>query len=209
MAHLHPHRSDDDQIFQKYLDRAIGEINSLAAEIGTCELCSHRQPFAPVLGTGHPLADIFLLKHRPRQAELDEGVAFYGRAGEAILKSVRRLNVDPLDIYGTNCVKCSTAPSTCMVERCPQWLERELRIVNPKLVVVMGEATLDVVNRLDVPDRQPLQMRRGGSVQRWTPVIEAVTCPDIDDSLEGQAPKAAFWEAFRAIGTWYDARPPY
>src|SRR4051794_23805054 len=99
MAHLHPHRSDDDQIFQKYLDRAIAEINQLATDMARCELCTHEPGFHPVVGTGHPLADIFMLKYRPRATELDEGVAFYGRAGEALMRSVRRLNVDPLDLY--------------------------------------------------------------------------------------------------------------
>lgn len=208
MTHLHPHRSDDDQIFQKYLDRAIVDINRLSEEISTCDLCSHRQPFTPVLGTGHPLADIFLLKHRPRAAELEEGVAFYGRSGEAILKSVRRLNVDPLDIYGTNCIKCATEPSDCVLQQCPQWLDRELRIVNPKLVVIMGEATLRVANGLGIPDATPLAWSPH-EVQQWTPGIEAVTCPDIDDALDGAPQKAAFWDSFRTIGGWYDARPPY
>ena len=43
----------------------------------------------PVLGSGHPLADVFLLKHRPQAAEVQEGVAFYGRAGQAIPRAAR------------------------------------------------------------------------------------------------------------------------
>ena len=59
----------------------------------------------PVLGSGHPLADVFLLKYGPQPSEIQEGVAFYGRAGQAILKSLQRLGVDPLAVYGTNCLK--------------------------------------------------------------------------------------------------------
>ena len=59
----------------------------------------------PVVGSGHPLADMMLLKYGPQAAEVQEGVAFYGRAGQAILKSLQRLNVDPLAVYGTNCLK--------------------------------------------------------------------------------------------------------
>ena len=62
----------------------------------------------PVLGSGHPLGDIFLLKHRPTQSEIHEGVAFFGRAGQALLKSLQRLSVDPLAVYGTNCLKFGT-----------------------------------------------------------------------------------------------------
>ena len=63
----------------------------------------------PVLGSGHPLADVFLLKHEPQPAEVQEGVAFYGRAGQAMLKSLQRLHVDPMAIYGTNALKFATA----------------------------------------------------------------------------------------------------
>ena len=46
-------------------------------------------------------------------------------------------------------------------------------------------------------------------VQRWTPTIEALYVPDIDASLDEQGAKRAFWDAFRAIGDWHQAQPPY
>ena len=58
-----------------------------------------------MLGSGHPLADVFLLKHDPQPSEIQEGVAFFGRAGQALLKSLQRLRVDPMAVYGTNCLK--------------------------------------------------------------------------------------------------------
>ena len=57
------------------------------------------------LPTGHPLAAIFLLKYGPQDQELQEGVAFHGRAGNALIKSLQRLHVDPMEVYGTNAVK--------------------------------------------------------------------------------------------------------
>ena len=90
-----------DEIFQKYLQKAIAEINELGDEIARAGKGEH----VPVLGSGHPRADIFMLKHRPQPAEVQEGVAFYGRAGQAVLKSLQRLRVDPMAIYGTNCLK--------------------------------------------------------------------------------------------------------
>ena len=62
----------------------------------------------PVVGSGHPLADVMLLKYSPQPAEIQEGVAFFGRAGQAVLKSLQRLHVDPLAVYGTNCLKFGT-----------------------------------------------------------------------------------------------------
>lgn len=208
MSHLHPHRSDDDQIFQKYLDRAIAEINQLTDQMAACGLCDHDADFAPVVGTGHPLADVFLLKYTPRPSELEEGVAFFGPAGEAILASVRQLNVNPLDLYGTNCVKCSTAPTACQQEQCPSWLRTEVSIVEPKLLVVMGEAALSTVNGMRLEDAQELALEPG-SIQRWTHTCEAIYCPDIDESLDRPAAKREFWRAFRMVGEWYADRPPW
>ncbi|MCW2925097.1 MAG: Uracil-DNA glycosylase-like protein [Thermoleophilia bacterium] len=207
MAHLHPNRADDDQVFQKYLDRAIVDIHALGDDIGACGLCEHDGDLR-VLGTGHPLADVMLVKWSPSSEELDHGVAFHGRAGEAVRRSVERLAIDPLDLYGTNCIKCSSRPTPCMQDRCPSWLLREVRIVEPKLLVVMGEESLDAVNALEVPDASRLEPR-AGDVQRWTHACEAVFCPDIDDSLDRPASKQAFWRAFRAVGEWYAEKPPF
>lgn len=208
MAHLHPHRADHDQVFQKYLDRAIVDIHALGDDIAACGRCEHDASGLRVLGTGHPLADVMLVKWRPERAELDEGVAFHGRSGEAIRRSIERLAVDPLDLYGTNCIKCSSQPTTCMRERCPEWLLREIRIVEPKLLVVMGSDALDAVNELGVPDASRLEAR-AGEIQRWTHACDAAWCPDIDCSLDRPASKQAFWRAFRVVGEWYAEKPPF
>src|SRR4029078_659066 len=126
------------EIYARSLTRAISEINELGDEIARCAVPPH-QAHQPVIGSGHPLADIFMLKHSPMPAELAEGVAFYGRVGQAVLKSVQRLGIDPLLLYGTNCVKCADVPDEVRRAACPAWLVQELGIVQPKIVVIMGE----------------------------------------------------------------------
>ena len=54
----------DDEIREKYLERAIRELNSLTRELQACPHCP-RGNLMPVLGSGHPQADIMLLKHAP------------------------------------------------------------------------------------------------------------------------------------------------
>ena len=90
----------DDEIREKYLERAIRELNQLTRELQDCEHCP-RGNLMPVLGSGHPQADVFMLKFAPRPSEIEEGVAFYGRAGSALMKSFKRLGIDPLAVYGT------------------------------------------------------------------------------------------------------------
>ena len=70
----------DDEIREKYLERAIRELNTFTRDLQACDGCPRGQ-LMPVLGSGHPQADIMLLKHAPMPPEIEEGVAFYGRAG--------------------------------------------------------------------------------------------------------------------------------
>jgi uracil-DNA glycosylase family 4 len=189
-----------DEIYERYLQKAISEINELGDEIGRAGDELH----VPVLGSGHPLADVFLLKHDPKPAEIQEGVAFFGRAGQALLKSLQRLRVDPMAVYGTNCLKFGGET----FEEAAPWLVRELHIVQPKLLVAMGEQTVEFVNRLDFPLADPLDPA-GEGLQRFTATIEALVVPDIDAALDEAPAKTAFWNAFKAVGTWYSELPPY
>jgi uracil-DNA glycosylase family 4 len=189
-----------DEIFDKYLQKAIAEINELGDEIGRAA----GEGRVPVLGSGHPLADVLLLKHEPRPAEVQEGVAFYGRSGQAILKSLQRLRVDPLAVYGTNCLKFAGGDP----DEARPWLARELHIVQPKLLVVMGEQALTFLNELGFPLADTLEPRLG-EPQRFTPTIQALTVPDIDESLDDQASKTRFWNAFKTLGPWWAELPPY
>jgi uracil-DNA glycosylase family 4 len=157
-----------------------------------------------VLGSGHPQADIFLLKHRPQTAELHEGVAFFGRTGQAILKSLQRLHVDPTAIYGTNAVKYDGQDE----EEAAATLRRELHVVQPKLVVAMGQDAVSCLNAAQFPLARTLEDRTG-EMQAFTPTIEALVTPDIDTALDEAPTKRAFWNAFKAIGPWWSEQPPY
>jgi uracil-DNA glycosylase len=197
----------DDEIREKYLERAIRELNQLTREVQSCRHCP-RGALMPVLGSGHPQADIMLLKHAPVPSEVEEGVAFYGRGGTALMKSFRRLGIDPLAVYGTLFVKCPVADPALADPGCVARVAEELAIVQPKVIVVMGPDALAALNDLDVPLAQTLHARPG-EVQRFTPSMEALVVPNIDESLDEESAKRAFWSAFRVLGEWYADLPPY
>jgi uracil-DNA glycosylase family 4 len=197
----------DDEIREKYLERAIRELNTFTREVQSCQHCP-RGNLMPVLGSGHPQADIFLLKYAARPAEVEEGVAFYGRAGGALMKSLKRLGIDPLSVYGTLCVKCPVSDPALADPACLARLIEELAIVDPKIVVVMGDAALAVLNDQDVPLGDEVAAQPG-VIQRLTPSIEALYVPDIDEALDDDASKRAFWRAFKVLGEWYADLPPY
>jgi uracil-DNA glycosylase family 4 len=188
-----------DEIYEKYRDKAILEINALGDEVARAA-----RGRVPVLGSGHPLGDVLLLKYRPQPSEVQEGVAFFGRAGQAILKSLQRLHVDPMTVYGTNCLKFADGDE----DESRPFLLRELHIVQPKLVVPMGEQALAFLNSLEFPLADALEWKPG-ELQRFTATVDALVVPDIDASLDEAHAKTAFWKAFKPLGRWWAELPPY
>jgi uracil-DNA glycosylase family 4 len=197
----------DDEIKEKYLERAIRELNSFAQRLTECADCPRGQ-LMPVLGSGHPQADIFMLKYSARPSEVEEGVAFYGRTGNALMKSLKRLSIDPLAVYGTLCIKCPVVDTDLADPGCVARIIEELAIVQPKIVVVMGPDSLQTINELDIPLARELD-ETPGEVQRLTPSIEGLYVPNIDEALDEERAKREFWTAFRVLGQWWADLPPY
>ena len=202
-----PMPATDDEIREKYLERAIRELNSLTRELQSCDLCP-RGNLMPVLGSGHPQADVMLLKYAPTASEVEEGVAFYGRAGTALMKALRRLQIDPLAVYGTLCVKCPVSDPSLADPGCVSRVIEEIAVVQPKIIVAMGEEALRALEELQVPLARPVEPRLG-EVQALTPSIDVLYVPTIDDALDEEAAKREFWSAFRVLGAWYADLPPY
>ncbi len=188
-----------DDIYKRYLDKAIKEILRLEHEVADAAGGSARRAAdrpsarddlpAQVRAAGAGAAGGRRLP-RPRRAR--------------VKRSLERLHVDPAEVFGTNCVKFAGADEVA----CRDWLARELRIVQPRLVVVMGEDALEFLNSVDFPLSQPLAATLG-ELQHFTPTIEALVVPDIDLSLDDQPAKTRFWNAFKPVGPWWAALPPY
>jgi len=193
----------DNEIKEKYLERAIRELNQLSRDLKTCEACS-RTKVMPVLGSGHPQADIFLLKYAPTVAEIEEGVAFYGRPGNALMKSFKRLGIDPTVVYGTICAKCPAEDPADADSECIGRVADEFNIVKPRIIVVMGEQAAQTINELKIP--------RSTSASSAASCLWPKACPPhIWLRLESRGPGVHQGAAVRAssvIGsTLADARP--
>src|SRR6185436_19835164 len=154
-------------IREKYLERAIRELNTLTRELQECRGCP-RGSLMPVLGSGHPQADVFILKHAPRPSEVEEGDAFYGRSGTALMKSLKRLGIDPLAVYGTLCVKCPVGDTSLADPGCIARVVEEIAIVQPRMIVVMGERALTTLNDFQMPLARRIEPLPG-AIQRLTP----------------------------------------
>ena len=138
----------DDEIREKYLERAIRELNTLTRELQACPHCP-RGNLMPVLGSGPPAGRHHAAQARAPPSEIEEGVAFYGRAGSALMKSLKRLSIDPLAVYGTLCVKCPLSDASLADFACVARVVEEIAIVQPKIVVVMGAEALAALGEME------------------------------------------------------------
>ncbi len=196
------------EIYRKLEERAISDSNDLNRRVVACRRCRRGQSFLPTVGSGHPLADILLVKYQPHYLEVNEGVSFYGRSGTAILKSMERLGVDPLLVYGTNLLKCHDVRAPEGEKNCPRYWLEEFHITHPRIMVVMGRPTLQAINKARVAGMKRLAWDPG-ALQTFTPFCKALVTPDIDASLDDDQDKAEFWKAFRSLGEWFQNEPPY
>ena len=202
-----PVQTTENEIKEKYLERAIRELNDLGNDLAACADCP-RGDVMPVQGSGHPQADILMLKGSATPAEIEEGVAFFGRSGHALMKSFERLSIDPIVVFGTLCCKCPLTEPGYASSECISRVAEEIAIVNPRIVVVMGEEALETLNDLELPLSEQVRAVEG-EIQRLTPTIDALFVPDIDLSLDEEDAKQRFWDSFRVLGDWYAELPPY
>ena len=105
-------------------------------------------------------------------------------------------------------VKCPVGDTDLSAPECRARVLDELAIVQPRIVVVMGEEALEELNSLGVPLGAELAADEG-EIQRLTPACDALYVPDIDRSLDDERVKREFWGAFRSLGDWYEDFPPY
>ena len=72
----------------------------------------------------------------------------------------------------------------------------------------MGEQARTFLNSASFPFSRELKPTEG-ELQEYTPTIQGLVTPDIDESLDEQPAKTAFWNAFKVLGEWWSQTPPY
>ena len=166
-----------DEIYERYLQEGDLRDQRPRDEIAR----AGDELRVPVVGSGHPLADIILLKYgRSRRRSRRASPSTAARA-RRVLKSLQRLHVDPMAVYGTNCLKFGTRTTTTRRVADARAAHRPA-----EAVVAMGERRARVPRRARFPlsDRSTHPL---GELQRFTPTIQALVTPDIDASLDEAA----------------------
>jgi DNA polymerase len=109
-----------------------------------------------VFGEGRPGADVMLIGEQPGDREDREGAPFVGPAGKLLDTALERAGIDRDEVYVTNAVKhfkwdprgkrrIHKKPNTEEIRACNPWLQAELSVVKPKVIVCLGATAAQAV----------------------------------------------------------------
>jgi len=129
---------------------ATGELEEVREAAAKCRDCPLWKPATQtVFGEGDARAVIMLVGEQPGDSEDLAGRPFVGPAGRVLDRALQAAGIDRSAVYVTNAVKhfkyeprgkrrIHKKPADAEIDACLQWLEREILIVQPKLIVAMG-----------------------------------------------------------------------
>ena len=171
------------------------ELRQSIAECRACSLCTERQLVVP--GVGDEQADWLFIGEGPGAEEDEQGEPFVGQAGrllDAMLLSIdlKRGN----NVYITNVMKChatgNRAPKEAEIAACTPYLKRQIALLQPKLIVLLGRVAVHALLGEDVSlaslRGQPVVYRNGEQsipvIVTYHPAYLLRTLPDKAKSWE-------------------------
>jgi uracil-DNA glycosylase family 4 len=123
-------------------------LEEIAAEVRVCTRCRlHQGRTRAVPGEGHPETEVVFVGEGPGYNEDQQGRPFVGAAGGLLAELVRSVGWERDEVFITNVVKCrppgNRDPEPDEIAACRPYLERQLRVLDPALVVTLGRFSMN------------------------------------------------------------------
>ena len=127
---------------------------SLKRDCAGCRCCSLGETrHKLVFGVGNAQAEVMLIGEGPGEQEDLQGVPFVGPAGKLLDDMLEMIDLDRQKVYIANIVKCrpprNRDPLNVEQEACRPWLDRQIALVNPKIIVCLGRIAAMALIRED------------------------------------------------------------
>lgn len=171
------------------------DLHDLALKCQRCRLRSSCEQV--VFGDGNIQADILFIGEGPGQDEDRQGIPFVGRAGQLLNKILSASEFKREDVYIANVVKCrppgNRLPSPDEVKECRNYLEAQIRIISPKIIVCLGSLACQTV----INPKAKISLTRGQWFVRDGVKIMATYHPAA--LLRNESYKRPTWEDFKLI----------
>ena len=122
-------------------------VEGIRAEIGNCLRCPlHERRTQVVHTTGNFKADLMFIGEAPGADEDEQGIPFIGRAGQLLTKIIESIGLKREDVAIGNINRCrppgNRAPTLVEAHTCRPFLLREIAVIKPKVIVVLGNTAL-------------------------------------------------------------------
>ena len=133
---------------------SLKKLNSECVECTSCNLSETRKNV--VVGKGNESAQVVIIGEGPGEQEDITGLPFVGRAGKMLDTALSSVDIDPLeDCYITNIVKCrppdNRKPSAVESEACMPWLNEQINLLKPKIIILAGSTAVQSFLGIDEP----------------------------------------------------------
>jgi uracil-DNA glycosylase len=132
------------------------ELDAMAGVVAgctRCRLCEGRTQ--TVFGAGNPDADLMFIGEGPGFEEDRRGLPFVGAAGELLTRIIQAIEMKRDEVYIANVVKCrppgNRDPQPDEVAACRGYLERQIALVRPKVIVALGRVAAQALLGTDAP----------------------------------------------------------
>ena len=166
-----------------------------------CSLSTTRQNV--VFGRGNPDAELFIIGEGPGQQEDEQGLAFVGRAGKMLDAAFSAVGLDTnKDCYVSNIVKCrppnNRKPSTAEIEACMPWLNEQVNLLKPKIIILAGSTAVQSFLGIN----EPISKIRGQWIQKdnikYMPIFHPSYLLRNPSKIKGK-PKWLTWQDLKKV----------
>ena len=128
--------------------KALDALKRQCAACQCCDLSHHRHQV--VVGRGNARSNLMLIGEAPGADEDSQGLPFVGRSGRLLSELLKAAELDEgEDLYICNVIKCrppnNRKPTAEEIRQCRPWLEEQIAVVNPSLVLLAGATALQAL----------------------------------------------------------------
>ena len=188
----------------------ILDFESLKNNCLDCKQCALSKTRTNVVfGRGNPNTKIFIIGEGPGHNEDMEGLAFVGRAGKLLDAAFQSVGIDTnRDCYISNIVKCrppnNRKPQKEEIESCSTWLDQQINLINPKIIVLAGSTAVESYLKI----KEPISKIRGKWIERDGRKVMPIFHPSYllrNPSKEKGKPKWLTWRDLKLVKTELEA----
>ena len=131
-------------------------LEGLENSVSSCTRCNlHKNRNQTVFGEGKIDPDIMIIGEAPGKDEDEQGKPFVGRAGQLLNSFLRSIKLNRNSVFITNVIKCrppeNRNPESEEIKACSGFLEKQIDIIKPKVMVLLGKIAANSLLGEDKP----------------------------------------------------------